>query len=279
MDEFYGRILHSRPHLSAEQERAALDELGELSRSGTKEALKRAKDRFIEANLKLVVRIARPYLASPLHEEIIQEGNMGLMRALETFDSSRGCRFNTYASWWIRAYIKRFMHENGRLVRVPEGMEKLIAQVRRLESVSVASTGFMPSIDAVASALKLSHQQADFLIELSESLRAHLSLDAAVFEGERTGKTMGDLIQGGDLNDDVERMHALRRARLRAARALECLSARERRVIEERFELDGNDAETLENIGRTMGVTRERVRQIQAEATVKMRRALEQQAD
>lgn len=276
MEEFYGRILHSRPSLSPEQERAALAEIERLAKHGTPHQLKRAKDRFIEANMRLVVRIARPYLRSPLREEIIQEGNMGLMRALETFNSSKGFRFNTYASWWIRAYIRRYMHENRRIVRVPEGMEKMISQVRRLDSVSTAKNE--PEIDSsrVARELSVSLELAGVLITLARVTSEHVSLDAALFDDEINGKALSTILQGGDMNDDVDLRELARWNALTIERGLHALSARERKIIIERFALSEEltNEKTLREIGDELNLSRERVRQIQDEAFQKMRHSL-----
>jgi len=236
--------------------------------------IRHAKDDFVKANLRLVVSIARRFSRSPLPlPDIIQEGNMGLIKAVERFDYRRGFRFSTYATWWIRHAVARGLADKGRVVRLPVGMLSELQAVHKVRARLQRELGRPPTRQELASASKLSDDKLDLLE--SNMLDDPLSLDHEVFDGD--ARTMGDFLQ-----DDAPTLSANERLIGEAMRhelqlLLDELSPLEAAVLRLRFGLDCETEEelTLKEIGQKYGLSRERIRQIQDQALVRMRKSFQ----
>ncbi|HEX5645791.1 MAG TPA: sigma-70 family RNA polymerase sigma factor [Nitrospira sp.] len=229
-----------------------------------------ARQQMIESNLRLVISIGKRYMHRGFpFSDIVEEGNLGLIKAVEKFNYKRGFRFSTYASWWIRQYIERGIINQGKLVRLPvHVVERLNRYLGKVEQL-VQELGREPMAQEVAVKMKTSEEE---VLDLKQLVRTTCSLDSPI--NDRTDTFLRDVIEDpAGLSPDETVDGVRRRADLIAW--VKELPEKEQTVIVSRFGLNGDEAKTLEEIGREMGLTRERVRQIEMTALVRLRNTIE----
>ncbi len=261
--ERYLQEIGKVPLLSREEEQ-------ELARR-IKEGDEEAKERFISANLRLVVSIARRYhgYGLPLLD-LIQEGNVGLLRAVERFDPEKGYKFSTYATWWVRQAIVRALSEHGRTIRLPEHIIELIQKINEAEETFLQDGGRRPSLEELAAVLELPEEK---IRQAKEAAAYPLSLEAPLGEGGE--ETLGDFLGVEEPQPAEEGTQEILMSVLEEL--LGELPEREQRILELRYGLGEGEPLTLEEVGKRLGISRERVRQLEEQALERLRGPLVRQ--
>ena len=256
----YLREIGKIPLLTAEEELA----LAKKVVSGDK----RAKDAMAEANMRLVVSIAKRYVGRGLDLlDLIQEGNTGLLRAVEKFDPERGFKFSTYATWWIRQAITRAIADQARTIRIPVHMVETINKLLRTQRRLTQELNREPTNEEIAAAMEMDVDKVEHIMKIKQDIS---SLDASVRDDEEDS-VLGDFIEDEDTKTPTESASE-QLLKEQVKQILSTLTEREQKILRLRFGLDDGKSHTLEEVGQEFSVTRERIRQIEAKALAKLRK-------
>lgn len=256
----YLREIGRYPLLTEEEEK----ELTVRMQNGDEEA----KQKLVTSNLRLVVSIAKPYIRNELEFlDLIQEGNMGLIKAIEKFDIEKGCKISTYATWWIRQGITRAIADKSRTIRIPVHMLEIMNRFVRMSKKLTLELGREPSVVEISKALDIEVERANEILQYSQTTK---SLDENVGE-EEDGRLMDFVADTEKEGPEQVAEHKLLQEEIKDILD-NVLTERESRVIRARFGIDDGIPKTLEEIGKVLNVTRERIRQIEAKALRKLRR-------
>jgi RNA polymerase primary sigma factor len=258
----YLREIGKIPLLNAEEELA----LAQRVVAGEK----KAKDKMAEANMRLVVSIAKRYSGRGLDFlDLIQEGNTGLLRAVEKFDPDKGFKFSTYATWWIRQAITRAIADQARTIRIPVHMVETINKLLRTQRRMTQELNREPTIEELGKELEMEPEKVEYVIKIKQDIT---SLDAGVGrDGEDEDSVLGDFIEDED-GATPEESAASQLLKEQVQAVLSTLSDREQKIVKMRFGLENGKSHTLEEVGQEFAVTRERIRQIEAKALAKLRK-------
>ena len=229
------------------------------------------RKRMIESNLRLVVKIARYYMNRGMaFLDLIEEGNLGLIHAVEKFDPERGFRFSTYATWWIRQTIERAIMNQTRTIRLPVHLIKQINQYQRVSRRLAQELDHEPTAEEIAKELDIPAAEVKHLLDLQDQVAC---VDGTSAHSERL---LMEAVADGNLSDPTSVLQDAE-VQLRIEEILQQLNEKQRHVVESRFGINGQETATLEEVGEDIGVTRERVRQIQVEALRRLRKILERE--
>lgn len=255
----YLREIGRIPLINAEEEVALAKRIGQGDKA--------AKDALAEANMRLVVSIAKKYIGRGLDLlDLIQEGNTGLLRAVEKFDYTKGFKFSTYATWWIRQAITRAIADQARVIRIPVHMVETINKLIRTQRRLTQELGREPAPEEIAAEMEIDVEKVNHIIKISQDTT---SLDATV--GEDDESRLADFIQDED-GISPEEAAAYELLKEHIDDTLSLLTPREQKILRMRFGLEDGRGHTLEEVGQEFGVTRERIRQIEAKALAKLRK-------
>lgn len=254
----YLQQINSIPLLSPEEEKL----LGERIKSGDSQAI----NELTEHNLRLVVSVAKKYQGCGISlMDLIQEGNIGLMRAASKFNAEKGCKFNTLAIWWIRQAINRALVDKSRTIRIPSNINELLNKIKREQALYIQKNETAPSTEELSKILNIDEDKIQVALDMSQAVS---SLDIPVDEDGET--SVGDLVADTSLMNPLDQMIVECNKDI-IEMVLSTLSEREADIVRLRFGLNNQEPKTLEQIGQLYGVTRERIRQLENKALRKLR--------
>jgi RNA polymerase primary sigma factor len=264
-----GAVHDDRKHKKASTREAAFPQLKKDLKVALQafREVKTAKEELVKANLRLVISIAKKYTNRGVHlSDLIQEGNIGLMRAVDKFDYRRGYKFSTYAYWWIWQAVTRFIHNRGQMIRLPIHQIEVINKVTRTSEGLLQSKGRIPTHEEIAEEMGFSIEEVKRVLEMANR-RYTLSLETPIGDGD---SCMEDFIEDKEVISPEKAM--IQRNLAEGTRAvLSTLTPREERILRKRFGIQEKTGQTLQEVGQEFGLTRERIRQIQANSLKKLR--------